>query len=153
MLQKEMQRYNNEGNRYIQGGDVVLSIEHSPLSLKTANTLLFLLSTDDLFRDEFQKYPRAALASIGYVTASDSNLPCLSVDVLASKQEFKDSAELLKRNLTPSAGLSIVFSYESGRIEQAISSSIVHQDSTPAQLLGRMPAPHENSSYLHVRPR
>ncbi|MEN5208375.1 NHLP-related RiPP peptide [Stenotrophomonas terrae] len=95
-------------------------IEHSPLSTDQADTLLDLLSSDDAYRALFSADPYQALADIGYVIPQKHRPPCLEVDSLASKEEFRQSKGILKQYLTSVAGLTIVFCYEAGKIDQAI---------------------------------
>ena len=70
----------------------------------TADTLLDRLSSDDAFRDLFQRSPREALASIGHGDAANKSLAegswtCLAVSQLASKETIRATRDELRRQL------------------------------------------------------
>jgi putative modified peptide len=67
------------------------------LTTEHANTLLDKLSSDDAFREQFQKDPGAALKSIGADEAAGS---CLSVKKLAPKVAIKNARDALHKTLT-----------------------------------------------------
>lgn len=95
---------------------------HPALSPAVAENLLQLLATDDAFRQTFVADPRAALATLGHELPDCPNPPCLKVETLASKEEFSQAREQLVDHLTSVAGLTVVFCYEAGKIDQATAS-------------------------------
>jgi len=77
------------------------------LSEETVDSLLDKLSSDDKFRDLFQKDPREALAAVGHKPAADRSVAegawmCMSVDQLASKEAIKASRDVLRKQLVSS---------------------------------------------------
>jgi putative modified peptide len=82
----------------------------APLDPKIADKLLDLLSTDDDFRDLFQKDPQVALQQVGYsegtasATSKASSAPsfaaCCRVDTLASKEVILAARSEIKKMLT-----------------------------------------------------
>ncbi|PZO08002.1 MAG: putative modified peptide [Lysobacteraceae bacterium] len=79
------------------------------LSEDIVDTLLDKLSTDDAFRDQFQKDPRQALASVGHVDAKDTTVDegawaCMGVNQLASKEAIKASRDALRTQLLAEKG-------------------------------------------------
>ena len=78
-------------------------------SREFADKLLDKLSKDDDFRKKFQADPRAAVASLGYVTPEEDfgiegQDPCLCLtgmsDNLASKEAIAKSRDKLREQLT-----------------------------------------------------
>jgi putative modified peptide len=73
-----------------------------------ADKLLDKLSSDDDFRDLFQKNPRAALRQIGHETpestrdvrGADPVLCCYNLEGLASKEAIKAGRDKMKATLT-----------------------------------------------------
>lgn len=59
-----------------------------------AAKLLDLLSSDDVFREQFASDPVASLRSLG-IDCGDDPPPCGIVDVLASKEEIAQAREKL----------------------------------------------------------
>ena len=77
------------------------------LSETTVDALLDKLSSDDKFRDLFQKDPRQALAAVGHTPAADKSVSegawlCLDVGQLASKEAIKASRDVLRKQLASS---------------------------------------------------
>jgi putative modified peptide len=74
------------------------------LSAKIVDVLLEKLASDDAFREQFQRDPRSALASIGHGPAADSAVKegiwaCCATTALASKQEIAASRDKLRSQL------------------------------------------------------
>lgn len=74
------------------------------LSEETVDALLDKLSSDDDFREKFQKNPRKALAAVGHDSAGDDRVTegawmCMSVKQLASKEAIKASRDNLRKQL------------------------------------------------------
>lgn len=72
------------------------------LSEDTVDALLDKLSSDDKFRDLFQKDPRQALAAVGHKPAADQTIAegawmCMGVKQLASKEAISASREALRK--------------------------------------------------------
>lgn len=73
-----------------------------------ADRLLDKLSSDDDFRDQFQRNPRAALKSIGHETpdadrdvkGSDPVLCCNNIKSLASKEQIRAARAELHQQLS-----------------------------------------------------
>ena len=79
------------------------------LSEDTVDTLLDKLSSDDGFRDQFQKDPRQALAAIGHAPAKDAAVDdgawaCMDVKQLASKEAIQASRDALRTQLLAEKG-------------------------------------------------
>jgi putative modified peptide len=79
-------------------------------SRDVADKLLDKLSSDDDFRDLFQKDPRAAVAKVGHVTpeadvgkAGVDPVMCLSGAKLASKEDIRKARGKLQDQLSSSA--------------------------------------------------
>ncbi|MFY2762682.1 NHLP-related RiPP peptide [Arenimonas sp. MALMAid1274] len=77
------------------------------LSEDTTDKLLDKLSSDDKFRDLFQKDPRQALATVGHKEAADKSVEegpwmCMTVGELASKEAIKASRDVLRTQLASS---------------------------------------------------
>jgi putative modified peptide len=71
----------------------------APLYPALADRLLDLLSTDDLFRERFQRDHLAALRTIGYESPTPGQMTaCGEVDPLAVMEPFRDCKV---RNLVP----------------------------------------------------
>lgn len=75
-------------------------------SPEVVDALLDKLSTDDAFRDLFQKDPREALRQVGHETPAKSvgvagadPVMCCQSEKLASKQEIKASRDQLRQKL------------------------------------------------------
>lgn len=67
----------------------------SPLPEAIVDQLLDRLSSDDLFRAQFEKDPRAALARLGYDAAADETM-CLGTTQLADKQVILETREEMR---------------------------------------------------------
>ena len=74
------------------------------LTTEQANTLLDKLSSDDTFREQFQKDPAAALKSIG---ADQAAAECMSVKQLASKEAITNARDALHAQLTATLALTV----------------------------------------------
>lgn len=77
------------------------------LSEDTVDTLLDKLSSDDGFREQFQKDPRSALAAAGHKPSADASVVegawmCMGVSQLASKEAIKASRDALRTQLLAS---------------------------------------------------
>lgn len=80
-------------------------------SPEVADSLLELLSTDDKFRELFEKNPRAALRQVGHVTpederdvkGSDPVVCAYGMKGLASKEDIAKARDALHAELTASA--------------------------------------------------
>lgn len=80
-------------------------------SREVADKLLDKLSSDDQFRDLFQRNPRAALHQVGHDTpkelegiAGSDPVMCLSSSAtLASKEQIRATRSILQEQLTSSA--------------------------------------------------
>lgn len=94
--------------------------DHSPLPHDVAEQLLLQLSTNDAFREAFAEDALAALISLGYTPPEGAVPLCLTVENLASKEEFAQAREQLMQHLTSAVGLTVIFCYEAGRIGEAI---------------------------------
>jgi putative modified peptide len=74
------------------------------LSEQTVDTLLNKLSSDDDFRELFQKDPREALNAAGHIdtagnTISDEELAGMQSQTLASKNDITASRNVLRKQL------------------------------------------------------
>ncbi len=74
------------------------------LSEDTVDALLDKLSSDDDFRETFQKNPRKALAAVGHKAAGDADQAqgawtCLTVSRLADKETIRASRDKLREQL------------------------------------------------------
>ena len=74
------------------------------LSEDTVDSLLDKLSSDDTFREQFQKDPRSALAAVGHEPSADASVAegawmCMGVSQLASKEAIKASRDNLRTQL------------------------------------------------------
>lgn len=77
------------------------------LSEDTVDSLLDKLSSDDAFRELFQKDPRQALAAVGHAPSADKSVAegawmCMGVDQLASKEAIQASRDVLRKQLVSS---------------------------------------------------
>lgn len=77
-----------------------------PMPEAIVDQLLESLATDDLFRAQFEKDPRAALARLGYEAAPDETL-CLHTAKLADKTVIAATAAEM-RELLITGNLSLV---------------------------------------------
>ncbi|KRG45146.1 hypothetical protein ARC78_02870 [Stenotrophomonas pictorum JCM 9942] len=96
--------------------------DHAPLPHDVADQLLQQLSTNDAFREAFANDARAALTSLGYTPPAGATPYCLTVEKLASKEEFAQARGQLMEHLTSAVGLTVIFCYEAGRINEAVGS-------------------------------
>ena len=74
------------------------------LSEDTVDSLLDKLSSDDTFREQFQKDPRSALAAVGHEPSADASVAegawmCMGVSQLASKEAIKASRDALRKQM------------------------------------------------------
>lgn len=67
----------------------------SPLPEPIVDQLLDRLSSDDLFRAQFEKDPRAALVRLGY-DASEAELICFRTSKLADKQVIAETRDEMR---------------------------------------------------------
>lgn len=104
---------------------------HERLAPEVADRLLDLLSSDDGFRERFQSDPAAALREAGHPssTTEGSGRPekgqpyyCMTSQVLASKDEFSRSREVLKDYLTRRTDHAVIYYFEAGKIEAILRS-------------------------------
>lgn len=77
------------------------------LSEDTVDALLDKLSSDDSFRNLFQKDPRAALAAVGHEPSADAKVSegawlCMDVNQLASKDAIRASRDALRQQMLAS---------------------------------------------------
>lgn len=90
------------------------------LSEETVDALLDKLSSDDDFRDTFQKNPRKALGALGHKPAQDTKVEsgawsCMSVSKLASKDAIKASRDTLRKQLLSAQAAAHPISLETSR--------------------------------------
>jgi putative modified peptide len=90
------------------------------LSEETVDALLDKLSSDDDFRDSFQKNPRRALASLGHGPSADAKVQsgawsCMTVSRLASKDSIKASRDTLRKQLLSAQAAAHPISLETSR--------------------------------------
>ena len=85
--------------------------------------LLERLSSDDVYRSLFASDPKAALDQVGYSGHFEKPPPCTLTQTLASKEEIAASRSLLQEHLLGGGimPMTIVFTFESGEIERALS--------------------------------
>ncbi len=62
----------------------------APLEARIADRLLDLLSTDDGFRDRFQRDPLSALSEIGYVPQEPGAMTACGLSLAIAPQPFRD---------------------------------------------------------------
>lgn len=96
--------------------------DHASLPHDVADQLLQQLSTNDAFREAFANDPLTALTSLGYIAPAGATPYCLTVEKLASKEEFAQARAQLMGHLTSAVGLTVIFCYEAGRINEAVGS-------------------------------
>lgn len=87
------------------------------LSEDTVDTLLDKLSSDDQFRETFQKNPRRALAAVGHQDAGDADQvqgawTCLTVSQLADKDTIRASRDKLREQLLSASAAQTPFMLE-----------------------------------------
>lgn len=93
----------------------------APLEPKIADKLLDKLSTDNEFRRLFKKDPTAALATLGHKLAAGQSVGgCMQVTSIAPKAAIAASRETLKSHLTSTGSQSVVFCFESGKMEASL---------------------------------
>ncbi|HBK46975.1 MAG TPA: putative modified peptide [Xanthomonadaceae bacterium] len=109
------------------------SPSHAPLPTDIADRLLELLSTDDAFRQVFQKNPTAALSELGYEPAriqlesqdgppgQGSAFYCMTSQQLASKEEIIQARKELAGHLAATGNHHVVFCFEAGKIASRVS--------------------------------
>jgi len=98
---------------------------HETLPPEITDRLLDLLSTSDVFRAKFQRDPAGALYDLGHEPAAAmrgkrpvAGQPyyCLTGE-LASKEEIRESREVLRQHLTRRVNHSVVYFFGSGRTD------------------------------------
>lgn len=102
---------------------------HEPLQPEVADKLLEKLSSDDDFRDLFQRDATAALAQVGHppaqkLVASGSYYPtdafaCMTTTQLASKDAISQARQQLTGTLTGSGSHTDPHRFDSGNINIA----------------------------------
>ncbi|WP_305805022.1 NHLP-related RiPP peptide [Stenotrophomonas sp. YIM B06876] len=94
---------------------------HPPLAPAFAARLLAELAENDAFRLHFAGDPAAALQSLGLSPAAAAaalqGSSCLKVEALASKQDIRNSRELLQNYLTSHGSHTVVYCLEAGRTD------------------------------------
>ncbi|MFC3552402.1 NHLP-related RiPP peptide [Lysobacter cavernae] len=100
---------------------------HQPLETDVADKLLDLLSSDDDFRDLFQRDPTAALAQAGHVPALDlmasggdysSNaFACMTTVEIASKEQIGGARDTLRETLTSKGSHTDPHRFDAGNID------------------------------------
>lgn len=93
---------------------------HTPLDPKVADKLLELLSTDNEFRANFEKDPKAAVQSLGHDVPEGVQLVCMSTSKMASKEEIAQAREAIKDFLTSAAAYSNPHCFEAGNLGPAL---------------------------------
>ncbi|MFD0739856.1 NHLP-related RiPP peptide [Lysobacter koreensis] len=92
----------------------------NPLQPQVADRLLELLSTDNMFRDLFEKDPNAALAMLGHPISTESISRCGPVNRIASKNEFISARDHLKAHITSAGIFTNPHCFEAGSITAAL---------------------------------
>lgn len=92
----------------------------SELSEKIVDSLLDKLSSDDSFREQFQKDPRQALASLGHAPAGDASVrsgawACMQVKQLAGKEAIRASRDEIRKQMLTAQAAAIPISLEASR--------------------------------------
>jgi len=95
-----------------------------PISLepKVISNLLDKLSTDNEFRRLFKKNPAEALIEAGYKgePLDVSQLKCMAVTNIATKQEIADARNEINSYLTSLGGYWVPHCFEAGKIASAL---------------------------------
>ena len=91
-----------------------MSKEKAPLTQTEAITLMELLTTDPVFRQEFQSNPATALARISK-NAANSAQECSMPGELASIEDMTIARDRMIEHLTSTSIFSIAFCFVDGR--------------------------------------
>lgn len=102
---------------------------HEPLQPKVADKLLEMLSSDDDFRDLFQRDATAALAQVGHPPAQklvasgryspNDSFACMATNQLASKDALSQARQQLVGTLTGSGSHTDPHRFDAGNVNIA----------------------------------
>lgn len=90
--------------------------EHKPFDPAVADKLLELLSTDNDFRELFEKDPVAAVRKAGHDIPEGTAMACMATVQVAPKEEIAEARVMIKDFLTSAAAYNNPHCFEAGKI-------------------------------------